>query len=112
MIRPVLRRQLTLEAPVAAPDGGGGHVTGWEALGALWADLQPVSGGEELAGARATSRVSHRILVRGAPVGAPARPRPDQRFRDGTRVYAILAVAEYDPQGRYLTCWASEGDGA
>ena len=31
-------------------------------------------------GARGRSRVSHRILVRAAPVGSPARPRADQRL--------------------------------
>jgi len=49
--------------------------------------------------------------VRGAPVGAASRPRPDQRFREGDRVFAILAVSEFDATGRWLECWAEEGKG-
>jgi head-tail adaptor len=47
-------------------------------------------------------------VVRGAPVGVPSRPEAGQRFREGSRVYRIEAVAEKDPQGRYLTCFATE----
>jgi head-tail adaptor len=48
-------------------------------------------------------------MVRGAPVGAPSRPVAGQRFREGARIYPILAVAEADPEGRYLVCHAEEG---
>lgn len=41
-------------------------------------------------------------------VRAVARPKPGQRFREGSRVFAILAVAERDPAGRYLTCFCRE----
>jgi head-tail adaptor len=52
--------------------------------------------------------VTCRITVRGAPVGAEQRPRPDQRFRDGSRLFRILAVTERDAAGRYLLCFARE----
>ncbi|QDL93082.1 head-tail adaptor protein [Paroceanicella profunda] len=110
--RPALRRLLVLEAPERSADGGGGVVVSWEALGALWADVQPVSGRETIIGAREHARVSHRIMVRGAPEGSPARPRPEQRLREGARVFAVHAVSEHDPMGRYLTIWAEEGTGA
>jgi head-tail adaptor len=54
------------------------------------------------------SKVPYRITVRGAEVGSPRRPRPDQRLKDGTRVFTILAVTERDSDGRYLTCFARE----
>jgi head-tail adaptor len=41
-------------------------------------------------------------------VGSDRRPRPDQRFREGARLFRILAVAEADAQGLYLTCFARE----
>ena len=52
--------------------------------------------------------MSYRIVVRAAPMGSDARPRPDQRFREGARVFAIRAVAEEDAAGRYLVCFADE----
>jgi hypothetical protein len=48
------------------------------------------------------------IVVRAAPPEDGRRPRPDQRFRDGARIYRILAVREFGPEARYLTCIAEE----
>lgn len=111
MARPALRRLMTLESPVATDDAGGGRIVSWQALGALWAHVDAVTASEPLSGARERARVTHRILVRGAPEGSPQRPAPHQRFREGSRIYGILGVAEDDAEGRYLRCWAEEGGG-
>jgi len=47
-------------------------------------------------------------VVRGAPVGHSTRPRAGQRFVETGRIFHIEAVAERDPRGRYLTCFAEE----
>ena len=54
------------------------------------------------------AQISLRILVRALPQNAPLRPRPDQRFCEGNRVFRILAVADHDQAGRYLMCFAKE----
>ena len=104
-----LTRKLVLEERVNVPDGRGGFAVTWQALGTLWADVDARSGREGVVGARDVSKVRHRIVVRGAPAGSVRRPRADQRFREGARVYAILAVSEYDARGRWLECWTEEG---
>jgi SPP1 family predicted phage head-tail adaptor len=110
MTRPIrLSRRLTLETRASAPDGSGGQTVDWAPLGALWAEVTPRGGREEFAAGRPVARARFRILVRGAPVGAPSRPRPDQRLREGARVFAILTVAEHDPEGRFLEILAEEG---
>ncbi|MGI1663330.1 head-tail adaptor protein [Palleronia sp. KMU-117] len=108
MIRPRLNRPLALEVAERLPDGAGGFVDSWSALGTLWAEIRPGAGDERAQDFATLSRVSCRILVRAAPVGAPSRPRPEQRFRDGGRVWRILAVTESDATGAYLTCFARE----
>ena len=103
-----LNRRLTLEEPQQVADGAGGFNRTWTALGQLWADIR-VSNGKEVEGdGLSLSSTALKIVVRAAPVGAPSRPRPDQRFREGTRLYRILAVQELAPDGRYLTCNATE----
>ncbi|SET83453.1 head-tail adaptor protein [Oceanicella actignis] len=108
VLAPVLNRRLTLEEEVRAPDGAGGWTRAWRELGVLWAAVRARAGRELDEGGRALSRVSHRILVRAAPMGSAARPRADQRLREDGRVFRIRAVTEADARGRYLLCWADE----
>jgi head-tail adaptor len=108
MSLPTLNRLLMLEEPQRVPDGAGGYSETWRALGSLWAQVSTRSGRESERHATAIAATSYRITVRGAPFGALERPRPEQRFRDGDRVYLIRAVAEADTLGRYLTCFATE----
>ena len=80
----------------------------WQALGTVWAEVKSATGRETAAGEATLSRASYRITLRAAPFGSPSRPLPDQRFRDGPRLFTIEAVTEADPNGRYLVCVAQE----
>ena len=105
---PQLNRALVLESVARSPDGAGGFIEDWTALGLLWAEVRPGSGSDSFGEERMLSAVPYRIVVRGAPVGSASRPVAGQRFRDGARLYWIQAVTERDPLGRYLTCFARE----
>ncbi len=108
MSLPNLNRALALEAPTQTPDGAGGFALSWTMVGTLWGEVMPGSG-RDPAGVEITlATVPYRITVRGAALGSPRRPVPEQRFRDGTRIYLILAVTEHDQDGMYLTCFARE----
>ncbi|WP_420858676.1 head-tail adaptor protein [Marivivens marinus] len=108
MKRPRLNRKLVLEAPVRVPDGAGGYSVTWTALGTLWADLDARTGREAAGIATPLSKAAYRIVLRAAPVGSPRRPLPEQRLRDGTRVFQINAVTEWDADARFLVCHANE----
>jgi head-tail adaptor len=105
---PNLTRRLVLETPERAADGAGGHTETWVPLGTLWAGMTALAGREQAAGQGPVSRVAWRIVLRAAPPGSPARPRPGQRLTEGARHFAITAVAEGDVTGRYLTVFADE----
>ncbi len=105
---PRLNRQLVLEAPDTLSDGAGGFVQGWVPLGIVWANVKARSGRETAQSGAAISRMGFRIIVRAAPTGSDRRPAAQQRFREGDRVFTIEAVAEHDPEGRYLACVAQE----
>lgn len=106
---PKLTRRLTLEERVQTPDGAGGFVQSWQDRGTLWADVIHRTGREiQNRPAAAVSLMSYRIIVRAAPLSSPSRPKPEQRFREGTRTFRILAVAEADAGARFLTCFANE----
>lgn len=106
--QPELRRKLKLEALERLPDGAGGFLETWVTLGALWAEVKAGTGKETEQDFLTLSSVPYRITVRSAPPGAASRPRPDQRFREGDRLFRILAVADADVRGRYLTCFTRE----
>jgi head-tail adaptor len=108
MSAPRLNRRLVLEEAQRVPDGAGGFAVIWVAKGTLWGAVAARSGRERAGESVTVSTVAHVITVRGAPDGAPSRPRPEQRFRDGARVFRITAVAEADAGGRYLACHAEE----
>ena len=103
-----LDRALVLEEPQRVADGAGGFVVTWAALGNLWGELTPGTGREAAGEEFLQASVPYRITVRAAPVGAQSRPKPEQRLRDGTRIFTILAVAERDVRGQYLICFARE----
>lgn len=108
MSTPRLNRKLTLEGVSRVADGAGGYDEVWAVLGTLWAEIRAGVGREADLAGLAVSEARYRIIVRAAPQGAPSRPVPGQRFRDGARVFRILAVTDADAGVRYLTCHASE----
>ena len=108
MKTPVLSRKLVLEDPQRVSDGSGGHVETWQALGDVWAEIQSLTGRSKVQGGADLSLQRYRITVRATPVGFASRPRPDQRVREGARLFLIHAVAEADDSGRYLTCFVQE----
>ena len=108
MSAPRLNRKLVLESEERVADGAGGFTKAWVAQGEVWAEIKAGSGRETDGELVTVSTVPYRITVRAAPVGAPSRPKPDQRFREGSRVFRILAVTERDSDGLYLSCFARE----
>lgn len=108
MSLPRLDHALVLEAPERVSDGAGGFSEGWVVLGTLWAEITARSGRETASRGAPVTRMGYKIVVRGAPFGTPARPMAEQRFRDGDRIFTIEAVAERDPEARYLTCFVQE----
>ena len=108
MSKPRLNRLLALEQANRAPDGAGGYVQVWEALGTVWADIRAGTGREQGQDFVTMSTVPYRITVRATPEGSPSRPKPDQRFREGARVFRIIAVTETYGELGYLTCFARE----
>jgi head-tail adaptor len=104
-----LSRRLVLEERELEADGSGGYAVVWVARGTLWADVAARGGREEFVGGQPRPRARYRILVRAAPVGAASRPRPEQRFREGPRVFDILTVGEHDARGAFLEILAEEG---
>ena len=107
-IYPTLSRRLVLETPQQTSDGAGGYTTLWVALGELWAEVKRGPGRDKASEFASVASAQYRITLRAAPVGAPSRPRAEQRFREGTRVFLIRAVTEADFGNRYLTCFAEE----
>ncbi len=103
-----LSRALVLEDVTRQPDNAGGYTESWAVLGTLFGDVRAGSGRERGLDAVTLSYVPYRIVVRAAPEGAASRPKAGQRFRDGARIYRIVAVADRYPDGLYLECFTKE----
>ena len=105
---PRLNRSVALERLVRQADDAGGYTEAWETLGTLFAEIVPRTGRATETGGADVFRMGLKITVRAMPFGSEGRPSPGQRFREGARAYVIEAVAERDPDGRYLICFAKE----
>lgn len=103
-----LNRKLMLEDPQRSQDGGGGYHESWTALGVLWAQMSALSGRTSGQEGGSLSLQRYRIILRATPQEAASRPRPGQRFREGSRLFRIEAVNEADPKGHYLACFCLE----
>jgi len=103
-----LNRLLRLESATRQSDGAGGYTVVWAVLGSVWAEVRATTGQERQSLSGRISSVPYRVIVRSAKVGAVSRPKPDQRFREGERLYRIYAVADFDAAGMYLECFCKE----
>ncbi|WP_292288075.1 head-tail adaptor protein [Marivita sp.] len=108
MSGPRVTSRLVLERLEAVPDGAGGMHESWATLGVLWGEVKPRTGRETRGETGQVSVTGFRITVRAAPQGHSARPLPEQRFRDGARVFRINSVTEADPAARFLICICDE----
>jgi SPP1 family predicted phage head-tail adaptor len=99
----VLRRRLTLEAPVRTPGEGGAATITWSALAQVWAAITPVSGRELVRGDGMTARMTHEVLIR-----YRSGVRPEMRFTSGSRVFEIRVVMDEDERRRWLACLCEE----
>lgn len=103
-----LNTPLVLETASRVEDGIGGHAVVWTPLGRVWGEMRAAAGRESRGEVGAISVVTWAVTLRGAPLGDPRRPAAGQRLRHGSRLFRIEAVAEADPAGRFLTCFAKE----
>lgn len=108
MSLPRLNRAMVLETPVRRQDGAGGHVTEWTAKGSLFVEVKRGAGRQARGEVGALSRHTVRVITRAAAIGASSRPVPGDRFREGSTLYRIDAVAAYDRGAHYLTCYTVE----
>nr|CAD6610855.1 head-tail adaptor protein [Rhizobium sp. Khangiran2] len=95
--------RLVLEAPVEAPDGQGGAAVTWEAVRVLWARVEPVRVSERQEAGAESATISYRIWIwfRDDVVAG-------QRFRNGSRVFAVKLVRDPHETRRFLVCHCEE----
>lgn len=98
-----LSHRFALQAPVRAPDGGGGATVTWSLIAELWGALRPVSGGERLEADGLKERIGHEIWIRHRE-GVTA----EMRFVLGPRVFDIRAVMDVGERRRFLRCLVEE----
>jgi SPP1 family predicted phage head-tail adaptor len=84
-----MNRRLTLEAPVESDDGAGSVTRSYSAVATLWGSVTPVAARESVEAGALGATVTHRIGVR---YSADITVR--HRFRDGARIFRIVAMRE------------------
>nr|PZN87051.1 MAG: head-tail adaptor protein [Pseudomonadota bacterium] len=98
-----LRRRLRLEAPSYTSDEGGGAIVAWNPVTTLWAEVIPLSGGEELRADGLQSIAKYEVRIR-----YRADISPEMRFVFDGRVLEIQAVRDIEGRRRWLSCLCEE----
>ena len=98
-----LRDEIVLEQQIRIAASGGGATLTWQPLGPLWADVRPLSGRETVIADQIVSHVSHEIWIRHRVGTTPA-----MRFRQGDRLFDILAVLPAGSRGQWMRCLCRE----
>ena len=84
-----LKCRLVLETPMETGDGAGGVTRGYADETTLWAQVTPVAAHSDIAADSLGAVIRFRIVIR-----ARGGISPRHRFREGARVYRIVAVRE------------------
>jgi head-tail adaptor len=84
-----LDRRLVLEVPAETDDGAGGVTRGYATVATVWAQVTPVRARADAAADSLAALVTHRIVVR-----APRTLNTLNRFRDGMRIFRVVAFRE------------------
>lgn len=98
-----LRHRATVERPVTVPDGGGGSVTTWETVAAVWVAIDALSATEKEEAGRLDGIASHRVVLRFRD-----DIRGGMRLTRGSRRFRLLASHDPDGRGRFLILTAEE----
>ena len=88
---------------VETEDGAGGVTRSFSAVATLWASVVPLSAAREIEAARLGARVTHRLRLRYSDDITTRH-----RFRDGSRIYRIVALRDHDGRKRLLDIEAEE----
>jgi len=95
--------RLVLERPVELADGQGGVAVSFEAVGSLWARIEPLGENREERAGSDLVTLTHRVWLRfRADIAA------GMRLRKGERVFVIRSLRDPDEGGRYLVCLCEE----
>jgi SPP1 family predicted phage head-tail adaptor len=97
------RHRLTLEAAEEIEDGAGGVLRSWEAVGQIWAKIEPLLLNDRVVSDRRLGVLTHRIHLRHR-----ADLTLSHRFKLGTRVFVIRALRDPDEGGVLLEALVEE----
>ncbi len=98
-----MRARLILEQPTGASDNSGGIDLVWTLVAALWGNIRPVGGGEQLKFDREHATCDHLIRIR-----FRSDINTNMRFRFATRIFEIRRIADPDGRRQWLEALCEE----
>lgn len=89
-----MRHRVTIQTPVATPDGQGGSTIVWTDVATVWAFVRPEPGKEVVENMRTQTNCTHRVFLRHTTGVTTAR-----RLKYGTRIFDILSAVNSREEG-------------
>lgn len=104
-----LRKRVVLQKHSTAQDGYGQQLPAWIDLATLWAEIEPVSGGQMERMRSIYNHTSHKVVVRWQPILEDVRQVGSYRILYAGRIFDVGASMNDSERNRVVTLLCSEG---
>lgn len=104
-----LRKRVVLQQRSTAQDGMGQQLTTWVDLASMWAEIEPVSGGQMERMRSIYNHTSHKVVVRWQPILEDVRYVGSYRIVYAGRIFDVGASMNELERNRMVTLLCSEG---
>lgn len=99
-----LRHRVILQAEGETADAGGGFIRTWSNVVTVWARVEPLRGGEQIAAMQLEDTVTHRVTMRHR-TGVTSKSRLLHRGR----ALSVRSVTDPEERNRFLVLLCEEG---
>ena len=101
-----LRHRVRLQRPGGARDAVGARITTWTDVGVVWAQVEPLSGRDEMVAAQRQASTSHKVTIRYS--SAVAGVAADWRVVFGERILVVDNIINPDERNEMLELFCTE----
>ena len=104
-----LQQRIELQQRSSTLDDYGQQIPTWATLATVWANINPLGGGEKMRAMVVESKLTHIVTVRYDSRFMPPTTVDAWRIKFGTRLFNIISARNIDEENKYIEFQCNEG---